>query len=98
MQIHLKAYLQLISRLRHFRALPPRNRDPGTQHASPLLVYVVAVLALLLAALEVDVHRARLQSVGLVGAPIGIAPIFMPKITASPQAESTRNAKASPNW
>ncbi|QOZ73461.1 hypothetical protein SAMN05192541_13394 [Bradyrhizobium arachidis] len=77
MQIHLKAYLQLISRLRHFRALPPRNRDPGTQHASPLLVYVVAVLALLLAALEVDVHRARLQSVGLVGDPIGIAPIFM---------------------
>ena len=77
MQIHLKAYLQFISRVLHFRALPPRNRDPGTPHASPLLVYVVAVLALLLAALEVDVHRARLQSLGLLGDPIGIDPIFM---------------------
>jgi hypothetical protein len=77
MQIHPKAYLQLISRLRHFRALPPRNREPGTQHASPLLIYVVAVLALLLAALEVDVHRARLQSLGLLDDPIGIDPIFM---------------------
>ncbi|MGY4625547.1 hypothetical protein [Bradyrhizobium sp. USDA 4486] len=77
MQIRPKAYLQLISRLRHLCALLPRNRDPGAQRASPLLIYVVAVLTLLLATLEVDVHRAQLQSLGLLGDPIRIDPIFM---------------------
>lgn len=77
MQIHPKAYLQLIARLWHFRALPPRNRNPVTQDASPLLIFVVAVLALLLAVLEIDVHRALLQSFGLPGDPVGISPIFM---------------------
>ncbi|MVT75203.1 hypothetical protein GPL20_19555 [Bradyrhizobium cajani] len=77
MQEHPKAYLQLILRLWHFRALPPRHRDPGAQDASPLLVYIVVVLALLLAVLEVDVHRTQLQSLGLLGDPVGINPIFM---------------------
>ena len=77
MQIHPKAYLQLIARLRHFRALPPRRRDPATQAASPLLIFIVAVLALLLAVLEVDLHHAPLQPFGLPGDPVGISPIFM---------------------
>jgi hypothetical protein len=77
MQIHPKAYLQLISRLRHFRALLPRNRDAADQDASPVLIYTVAVLALLLAVLEVDLHRALLQSFGLLGDPFGISPVFM---------------------
>jgi hypothetical protein len=77
MQVHPKTYLQLISRLWHFRASPPRNRDPGSQGASPLLVYIAVVLALLLAVLEVDIHSAQLQSLGLLGDPIGIDPIFM---------------------
>ncbi|MBR0841026.1 hypothetical protein JQ607_12595 [Bradyrhizobium liaoningense] len=76
MQVHPKAY-QLILRLWHLRALPPRHRDPGAQDASPLLVYIVVVLALLLAVLAVDVHRTQLQSLGLLGDPIGINPIFM---------------------
>ncbi|OAF14997.1 hypothetical protein AYJ54_40775 [Bradyrhizobium centrolobii] len=77
MQIHPKAYLQLISRLWHFRVMLPRNRDPATRDASPLLIYIVAVLALLLAVLEVDLHRALLQSFGLFGTPVEINPIFM---------------------
>ncbi|WP_027523318.1 hypothetical protein [Bradyrhizobium sp. Ec3.3] len=77
MQLHPKAYRQLISRLWHFRALLPRNRDPANQAASPLLIYIVAVLVLLLAVLEIDIHRAVLQSLGLPGDPVGIDPIFM---------------------
>jgi hypothetical protein len=77
MQIHLKAYLQLISRLWHFRVLLPRNRDPAARDASPLLIYIVAVLVLLLSVLEVDLHRALLQSFGLLGDPVGINSIFM---------------------
>lgn len=77
MQIHPKAYLQLISRLWRFRALLPRNRDPATRAASPLLIYIVAVLALLLAVLEVDLHHAQLQSFGLLGDPVGTNPIFL---------------------
>ena len=53
------------------------NRDPATQDASPLLIYIVAVLALLLAVLEADLHHELLQSFGLHGDPSGITPIFM---------------------
>ncbi|OPY98240.1 hypothetical protein A5906_35105 [Bradyrhizobium sacchari] len=77
MQLHPKAYRQLIARLWHFRALLPRNRAPTSQDASPLLIYIVAVLVLLLAVLEIDLHRAELQSLGLSGNPVGINPIFM---------------------
>ncbi|KGJ71042.1 hypothetical protein BJA5080_06315 [Bradyrhizobium diazoefficiens SEMIA 5080] len=77
MQVHPKAYLQLIARLWHFRASPLRNRDPDSQDASALLVYIAVVLALLLAVLEIDIHSAQLQSLGLLGDPIGINPIFM---------------------
>ncbi|OAF19460.1 hypothetical protein [Bradyrhizobium neotropicale] len=77
MQIHPKTYLQLISRLWHFRVFPPRHRDSPARDASPLLIYIVAVLALLLAVLEVDLHRELLQSFGLLGDPAGINPIFM---------------------
>ncbi|WFU69723.1 MULTISPECIES: hypothetical protein [unclassified Bradyrhizobium] len=76
MQLHPKAYRQLISRLWHFRTLP-RNRDPASQAASPVLIYIVAALGLLLAVLEIDLHRAELQSFGLSGDPVGINPIFM---------------------
>ncbi|UPK39266.1 hypothetical protein IVB18_19715 [Bradyrhizobium sp. 186] len=77
MQMHPKAYLQFISRLWHFRALPPKDSDPATQSASPLLVYIVAVLALLFAILEIDLHRAPPQSFGVPVDPVGINSIFM---------------------
>jgi len=77
MQLHPKAYRQFISRLWHFRDLLPRNRDPARRAASPLLIYIAVVLALLLAILEVDLHRELLQSVGMFGYPVGIDPTFM---------------------
>ena len=77
MQIHPKTYLQFISRFWHFRVLPPRDRNPATRDASPLLIYIVAVLALLLAILEVDRHSTPFQSPGHVGDPAGTNPIFM---------------------
>jgi len=77
MQIHPKAYLQFISRFWHFRVLPPRDRNPAARDASPLLIYIVAVLALLLAILIVDRHRAPFQFPGHVGDPAEINPIFM---------------------
>lgn len=76
MQLHPKAYRQLISRLWYFRALPPRNRAPANQATSPVLIYIVAVLVLLLAILEIDLHRAELQSLRLSGDPVGINPSF----------------------
>ncbi|WFU26921.1 hypothetical protein QA649_12175 [Bradyrhizobium sp. CB1717] len=75
MQLHPRDYLQFISRLWHFRALPPRNRDPDTQGASPLLIYIVVVLALFLVILQADVYQ--LTSLGLPGNPNGINPIFL---------------------
>ncbi|MBR0786338.1 hypothetical protein JQ635_33405 [Bradyrhizobium iriomotense] len=75
MQLRPKAYLQFISRLWHFLAQPPRHRDPDTQGASPLLIYIVVVLATLLVVLEIDLHR--LPSLDLPGDPHGINPIFM---------------------
>src|SRR5215813_13774234 len=77
MQIHPKAYLQLISRLWHLRVLLSRNRDPATREASPLLIYIVIMLALLLTVLEADLHRELLQSFVPLGAPAEINPIFM---------------------
>jgi hypothetical protein len=77
MQIHPKTYLQLIVRLWHFRVLRPRNRGSATQDASPLLIFIVTVLTLLLAILEVDLHHPLLQSSGPPGDAVGISPIFM---------------------
>lgn len=75
MQLRPKACLQSISRWWHVRDLSPRNRDSSTQEASPLLVYIVVVLALLLAILEVDLHRP--PSVDLPADPNWINPIFL---------------------
>ncbi|MDA9405156.1 hypothetical protein XH79_41320 [Bradyrhizobium sp. CCBAU 45389] len=75
MQLHPRAYLQFISRLWHSLAHPPRHRDPDAQGASPLLIYIVVVLALLLVILQADVYR--LTSLGPPGDPNGINPIFL---------------------
>lgn len=73
MQMRSKAYLLMISRLRNIRALLSSADDPAT----PLLIFVAVVLALLLAMLEVDQHNAELQALGLLGDPTGIKPDFM---------------------
>ena len=65
MYIRPKAYLQVLSRRLHIwlSHLP----SPINQEASPPLIFIAAVLALLLAILEVDLHGAPLQSLGLTG-------------------------------
>lgn len=77
MQMRSKAYLLMISRLRNIRALLSPSDDPATRTATPLLIFVAVVLALLLAMLEVDQHNAELQALGLLGDPTGIKPDFM---------------------
>lgn len=50
--------------------------DPAPREASPVLVFTVAVLILLLAILEVDLHSADLQSLGVMGDAFSIDPVF----------------------
>lgn len=66
MQILSKTCLQLISLLRSFRgSIAPHDRDAPAE-TSLALIYAAIVLALLLAILEVDLHRDGLESLGLL--------------------------------
>jgi hypothetical protein len=76
MHIRPKTYLQVISQLRGLRVLLSRRNASADRRASPLLVYVAVVLALLLAILQIDLHTAELQSLGLLGKHMAIDPIF----------------------
>ncbi|KGT75694.1 hypothetical protein MA20_31255 [Bradyrhizobium japonicum] len=70
MQIRSKAHLLMVSHLRGLRALLASAHDPAvktSKEASSLLIFIAVVLTLLLAILEVDQHRATLQSLGLLG-------------------------------
>jgi hypothetical protein len=67
MHIRPKTYLHLLSRLRGFRVLLSRDPAPTNQEASPLLIFIAIVLALLLAILEVDLHSTELRAPGLLG-------------------------------
>ncbi|GLR83631.1 hypothetical protein GCM10007857_03410 [Bradyrhizobium iriomotense] len=69
MYIRPKAYLQVLSRLRRLHIWLSLRPILTNQEASPLLIFVVVVLALLLAILEIDQHGAALQSLGLLGDP-----------------------------
>ncbi|WP_407158177.1 hypothetical protein [Bradyrhizobium sp. STM 3557] len=69
-------YLQVISTLRTLRVLLSHDHDP-TAKASPVLLYISIALTLLLAMIEVDLHSAELQSLGLRGGPFLLDPIFM---------------------
>jgi hypothetical protein len=75
MQARLKAYRQFILFCRTLRNIEP----PGDQRAqtSPALIYTVSVLALLLVILEIDLHRARLHSMGVVTDRETAEPFFM---------------------
>jgi hypothetical protein len=53
------------------------QRDAADKSASPLLIYVVAVLFLILSILTVDLHRDELRTLGLVGGAERINPFFM---------------------
>ncbi len=77
MQIRSKAYVHMMSRLRAVRGLMAPNNGAAAQEASPVLIYIAVVLALLLAMLEIDLHSAQLYSMGLLGDGPGLSPIFM---------------------
>jgi hypothetical protein len=53
------------------------QRDATDKSASPLLVYIVAVLFLILSILVIDTHRDELRALGLVGGAERVNPVFM---------------------
>jgi hypothetical protein len=66
MQIRPKTYLHFISLWRSLRDTIRPRCDAAPAEASSSLIYIAIVLALLLAILEVDAHRAELESLGLI--------------------------------
>lgn len=71
MHIRPKAYLQVLLRLRRLHVWLSHHPNPTSQEASPLLIFVAVVLAVLLAILEVDQQSAALRTLGLLGEPTG---------------------------
>jgi hypothetical protein len=53
------------------------QRDATDRSASPLLIFVVAALFLVLSILVIDLHRDELRALGLVGGAERINSIFM---------------------
>jgi hypothetical protein len=53
------------------------QRDATDNSTSPLLVYIVAALSLILSILVIDLHRDELRALGLVGGAERINPVFM---------------------
>ncbi len=74
--IRPKAYLQVLLRLRRLHVWLSHHPNPTRQEASPLLIFIAVVLAVLLAILEVDQHSAALRTLGLLGDPTGTLPNF----------------------
>lgn len=75
MQERAGPILRMIARLRVLRAIDGLQ-DPAAREASPFLLLVAVVLALLLAILEVDLNSAELQSLGLMGNAFSADPVF----------------------
>jgi hypothetical protein len=75
MQIRSNAYKHFVSICRSLRELTSPSDAPTP--TSPSLVYTAAVLTLLFMILEVDLHRAALQSMGLISNGDRIDPILL---------------------
>ena len=65
MQIRSRAYQQFISFRRLRRGLIPPHGHGAPAPSSRSLLYMAVVLALMLAILEIDLHRDKLDSLGL---------------------------------
>jgi hypothetical protein len=75
MQIQSKALPQSFSLRRTFQGFTaPDQSRAGTSH---LLLFSAVVLLALFAIVEIDLHTAQLQAIGLLGHAAGIDPIFM---------------------
>lgn len=76
MQIQSKALPQSFSLRRSLRSFTlPSHGRAETSH--PLLVVSVVVLLTLFAIVEIDLHSAQLQAIGLLGHGTGIDPVFL---------------------
>lgn len=77
MQISSKAYKHFISICRSLRDLvSPHDQSVPTSN-SPSLAFAAAVLALLLSILELDLHQADLQLIGLMSEKDQVDPVFL---------------------
>jgi hypothetical protein len=77
MHIGSRTYLQVVSLFRSLRAQLASGHDTRAQEASPVLILVAVTLALLLVILEVDLHRAEFQVLGLLGNLNGVDPALL---------------------
>ncbi|WBL75815.1 hypothetical protein I3J27_22565 [Bradyrhizobium xenonodulans] len=74
MQIQSKALPQSFSLRRAIQGFTA----PGEGEAShPLLLVSAVVLLTLFAIVEIDLHSAQLQAIGLLGHGVGIDPVFL---------------------
>jgi hypothetical protein len=73
----LHALRVLLAPLWSTRPRTAAKRDATDSSISPLLVYTVAVLSLILSILVIDLHRDELRALGLVGGAERINPVFM---------------------
>jgi hypothetical protein len=74
MQIRSKAYEHFIFICRSVRDLAAPDDQGTPTPTSPSLAYAAAVLGLLLAILEVDIHQADLHLIALIS---HVDPIFL---------------------
>lgn len=76
MQIRSKSLPRSSSLRRGIHSLiaPAEGR---TETSHPLLVFSAVVLLALFAILEIDLHTAQLQAIGLLGHGTGIDPVFL---------------------
>ncbi|QDP26770.1 hypothetical protein [Bradyrhizobium cosmicum] len=76
MQIQSKALPQSFSLRRSFRSFTaPDQGRAETSH--PLLIVSVVVLLTLFAIVQIDLHSAQLQAIGLLSHGTGIDPVFL---------------------
>lgn len=76
MQIQSKELPQSFSLRRAFQSFTAPSRGRA-ETAHPLLLISAVVLLTLFAIVEIDLHSAQLQAIGLLGHGVGIDPVFL---------------------
>jgi hypothetical protein len=77
MQAPNKTNRQFILFCRTLRDIVPPGDQSVPAQTSPALIFTASVLALLLVILEIDLHRVRLYSMGVVSDRETVEPFFM---------------------